>query len=110
MRMPTRETHGKKLPGQDVTGADIVALLSRVNFRSVHKVFAAIQAVADHTGLTAQEIIDLASVPAGPPAFDGTDNARAFATEDMARRMACDKALGELGGFLYLRSRFAEHD
>ncbi|MCO8250748.1 hypothetical protein [Comamonas thiooxydans] len=108
MRMPTREKLGKKLPSQEVTGADIVALISRVNFKSVHKVFAAIQAVANHTGLSAQQIVDLASVPAAPPAFDGSDNDRTDATEVLACRMAQDIHLGELGGFLYLRPRFAD--
>ena len=108
MRMPTREQLGKKLPGQEVTGADIVALVARVNFKTVHKVFAAIQALADHTGLSAQQIIDLASVPAGPPVCDGTDSDRTDATEDLACRMAQDSRLGELGGFLSLRHRFAD--
>lgn len=94
------------LPNEPARGADIVALLSRVNIGSVVKVFTAIDAVATHLNISRADVVDLLSAPTEAPLFDESDKTRWMSTEELAARIAADPRVQEHKNVLYL-SRFA---
>jgi hypothetical protein len=77
---------------KDVVAADAITLLSGVNFSSVKKVIAAIQALSEFTGTDVQELVRLSDVPsAGVRGDDDPDNRyRATATRALCEDIALD--------------------
>jgi hypothetical protein len=75
-----RSTNGSALsPPDPVVAADLVALAAGVNFTSVVKVMLAINAVADHYGVTPELVMSPSFIPA-----QGANDERFDATEQAA--------------------------
>lgn len=70
-------------PNRDAVATDAIALLSGVNFGSVVKVLAAIEAIRAHTGIEPNDIVKFTDVPTEPVQFDGTFESRVTATDEL---------------------------
>lgn len=91
--MPAQRTEaGVPIPGTDVNLTDAVAYLSGVNYGSVVKVFAALNALLQSEGVPVPAILHYSNVPTTPVTPYGTDavsRARTRCT-DMAVRRAVE--------------------
>lgn len=109
-----RIEHGRPLdfkPAPAARAADALALLSGVNFSSVVKVLAAIEALKK-TGLTAEEIVKFQSIPLIPVDFDGVHldgehEARAEATDNLVSSIVKSGQANYLDYVLRLERRFS---
>ena len=102
---PMRLQEGRSIRNQDATAADTVALLSGVNLGSVVKVFAALEALAGHLAIEADDLVHGENVPLSAPRFDGTDAHRVDATRQLAERVASDPRCVHLDDVLHMSRR-----
>lgn len=97
---------GRPMPETDVVAVDALALLSGVNYGSVVKVLAAIEAIKIHTGQTADAIVQFTDAPTQPVHFDGSDSERIEATDRFVHDLVNSDAVAFLEYVLRHRSRF----
>ncbi|WP_224078069.1 hypothetical protein [Cupriavidus laharis] len=78
-----RIPNGRPMDGTDVVAVDVIALLSGVNFGSVIKIIAAIEAMCIHLNKQPEEVVRFKNASMEPVEFDGHHEARIAATDDM---------------------------
>ena len=107
-RSPPRTRDGETVPTGvgDVVPADVLALLSGVNFSSVEKTLAALTALQEYSGRDTALLAKLSSVPlhrviVGDPRFEE----RARATMRVCEEIA-DTCSDEIDDLLNLTNRF----
>jgi hypothetical protein len=92
---------------QPVVPADIISLLSGVNFGSVEKVLAALHAIREYAGTTPSSLIDVYNVPLQRvDVTDSGDAKRAAATEQLLEDLIAAGPAEEVERTLGLRLRF----
>lgn len=96
--------------GERVLAADVLALLSGVNFGSVEKVLAAIHAIHEYAGTPHAELVQLEDVPlVRVNVRDVSDAERARRARELCEDIAECKTLygyAEVDALLYLTDRF----
>ena len=97
---------GRPMPETDVVAVDAIALLAGVNYGSVVKVLAAIEAIKIHTGQSADSIVAFTDSPTEPVHFDGTDTARIDATDKFIHDLVNNSQVAFLDYALRHRQRF----
>lgn len=90
---PKRIPQGRPMQGTDATAADAIALLSGVNYGSVVKVLAAIEAIKTGTGLTVEQVVQFTDIPTEAVVFDGSNNERIVATDKLVHDLVNNPAL-----------------
>ncbi|CAG9165209.1 hypothetical protein LMG23992_00353 [Cupriavidus laharis] len=88
-----RIPQGRPMPGSDATAADVIALLSGVNYGSVVKVLAAVEAIRTGTGTPLEDIVTFMNIPTEAVVFDGTNDARIIATDRLVHDLVNNPAL-----------------
>jgi hypothetical protein len=85
-----RIPHGRPMPDCDANATDVLALLSGVNFGSVVKVLAAIEAIKTHLKIPVEDIVRFANIPTESVAFDGKHADRIEATDRLVHDLVND--------------------
>lgn len=101
--MPTIPVQfGPKTKPSAAHPADVLALVSRTNYRAVRKVLLALDALHRHTGIPYEKLVNLLDAPESAASFDGCERARTDATLQVAKDMAANQSLRTFRGELYL--------
>jgi hypothetical protein len=108
MNQRQRTPNGRLMRNSSAVAADVITLLSGVNFGSVVKVLAAIDVLATHLGIDPADVVAFGSVPLERAQFEGNHEARVQATEALLREIIVCAQHDELEYVLKHRARFAE--
>ncbi len=94
--------------GRNVVAADAITLLSGVNFNSVVKVLAAVEALRAICGTTPVSLVSFSDVPLDRCLLNSPqDEGRAAATRDLCEHVAARVESRDLIDVMHLRGRFA---